>query len=98
MIECCWKSVGSKLEGVRLLGGSLFLSMKDKTSLENLVASGITLRGIKVEMEDVSQGTLVLAMSGVPHTLSDHSIAKVLSQFGPIIGKLFRYLLTQPFE
>ncbi|XP_073974056.1 uncharacterized protein isoform X2 [Rhodnius prolixus] len=81
-----------QLVGVRLLEGSIYLSAGDKNSLEALLAKGITLRTIQLTLHDVSAGTVVLSLSGVPHQLSDKDLTHVLSQFGPVIGVIERRL------
>lgn len=81
-----------QLVGVRLLEGSLYLSASDKSSLESLLAKGITLRTIRLTLHDVSAGTVVLSLSGVPHHLNDKDLTHVLSQFGPVIGVTERRL------
>lgn len=82
-----------QLVGVRLLEGSIYLSAGDKNSLEALLAKGITLRTIQLTLHDVSAGTVVLSLSGVPHQLSDKDLTHVLSQFGPVIGEKLLFLI-----
>ncbi|KAK9500823.1 hypothetical protein O3M35_002013 [Rhynocoris fuscipes] len=91
VIEEAVKS-NTDLVGVRLLESCLYLSTKDRNSLDSLLARGITLRTVKLTLHDVSAGTVVLSLSGVPYQLTDKELTRVLSQFGPVIGVIERRL------
>ncbi|XP_014247273.1 uncharacterized protein LOC106665385 isoform X2 [Cimex lectularius] len=78
--------------GVRLLSGSIYISCESKESLDLLINSGLKLRNEQISLYDVSQGTVVLDLKGVPHHLTDCDLAHVLSQFGPVIGAVERKL------
>lgn len=73
--------------GVRMLYKSVFLSCANKQSLDALLTAGLTLRDTPITLHDVSHGTVVVALSGVPHHLSDNDLAQVLAQYGPVISK-----------
>lgn len=85
VIEACEK-VSTGVVGVRLLEGSVYISAKGKLELEQLLARGVSLRGEQLGLQDVSQGTVVLALSAIPHNAKDQDILRLLSQFGPVIG------------
>ncbi|KAF6197477.1 hypothetical protein GE061_020160 [Apolygus lucorum] len=78
--------------GVRMLHRSVFLSCSNRQSLEELLTVGLTLRDTPMNLHDVSQGTVVIALSGVPHHLSDADLAQVLAQYGPVISGVERRL------
>uniref|UniRef100_A0A0A9Y773 Uncharacterized protein n=5 Tax=Lygus hesperus TaxID=30085 RepID=A0A0A9Y773_LYGHE len=78
--------------GVRMLHRSVFLSCANRQSLDELLAVGLTLRDTPMNLHDVSQGTVVVALSGVPHHLSDADLAQVLAQYGPVISGVERRL------
>ncbi|KAL1117140.1 hypothetical protein AAG570_004468, partial [Ranatra chinensis] len=91
IVEACWKVVGDRLVGVRLVsGGSVYVSVRDSNCVAALAECGLSLRDdtIRVPLQDVSQGTVVLALSGVPHTMTDTQLAHTVTQFGPIIGHI----------
>ncbi|CAH1391101.1 unnamed protein product [Nezara viridula] len=89
VIEACEK-MSTGVVGVRLLEGSVYISAKGKLELEQLLAQGISIRGEQLGLQDVSQGTVVLALSAIPHNAKDQDILRLLSQFGPVIGGLER--------
>lgn len=75
------------LRGVRLVGGSCYLSFSDQQDADACRALSLTLRGTPLHMEDVAAGTTVLSLSGVPHDATDDDVITVISSFGSVLGK-----------
>lgn len=80
-------SASSGLVGVRILEDSIYLSWRGRTELEASISKGLTVRNEKLGLHDVSMGTVVLAMSAIPHSASEATLVRLLSQFGPVIGE-----------
>ena len=96
VIEACEKTTKGVV-GVRLLEGSVYISTRGRKELEPLLTQGLELRQDHLRLQDVSQGTVVLALSGIPHTAGDLEVVRLLSQFGPVIGEYLLYLFTANF-
>lgn len=75
------------LLGVRLVGGSCYLSFSAQHDADVVLGATLSLRGAPLHLEDASVGATILSLTGVPHDLSDEGVATVLSHFGSLVGK-----------
>lgn len=83
----------SHVRGVRcvLAGGTLFfISLDSARSVRKLMREPFTLRGHRIRLTDVSAQTWIVALSGVPHYISDATVGLLLAAFGTIIGDVER--------
>uniref|UniRef100_A0A1B6K698 Uncharacterized protein n=1 Tax=Homalodisca liturata TaxID=320908 RepID=A0A1B6K698_9HEMI len=78
------------LRGVRLVGGSCYLSFSAQQDADTVLSTPLSLRGVPISLEDASAGTTILSLSGVPHDVTDDAVASVLSHFGSLVGPVER--------
>lgn len=75
------------LQGVRLVGGSCYLSFTDQKDADASRTHPLTLRGLRLHLEDAASGTSVLLLSGVSHEASDDAVTMALSVIGSVVGR-----------
>lgn len=79
------------VRGVRMLeGGVFFISLNSARSLHYLMRHSFRLRGHRVKLTDISAQTWIVALSGVPHYISDATVGLLLAAFGQIVGDVER--------
>ncbi|XP_068201002.1 uncharacterized protein [Palaemon carinicauda] len=78
------------IRGVRVVGRAAYISLGRRDALQQLLTSGLTVRGGKVPLIDITRESVVLALTGVPHYIADATLVILLSAFGTIIGELER--------
>ncbi|XP_075229265.1 uncharacterized protein LOC142328951 isoform X4 [Lycorma delicatula] len=82
----------TSLKGVRLVGGACYLSLTSDNDVKEMIRTPLKLRDIPLQLEDASAGAMFIALSGVPHDVSDESVANTLAHFGTVIGGVERRL------
>ncbi|RZF40831.1 hypothetical protein LSTR_LSTR003341 [Laodelphax striatellus] len=80
----------SGVRGVRLVGGACYLSVATDADAKALTAAAPRLRGATLRLEDASVGTAYIALAGVPHDVTDQTVAEALAPFGTVIGTVER--------
>lgn len=75
------------LRGVRLVGGSCYLSFSAQHDADSALSTPLRMRGVLIQLEDASLGSTIISLSGVPHDLPDEAVASVLTHFGSLVGK-----------
>ncbi|KAK8739607.1 hypothetical protein OTU49_003423 [Cherax quadricarinatus] len=78
------------IRGVRVVGRAAYISLGCRDALQQLLHHGLTVRGGKVPLIDITRESIVLALTGVPHYIADATLVILLSAFGTIIGELER--------
>lgn len=78
------------IRGVRVVGRAAYISLGRRDALQQLLNHGLTVRGGKVPLIDITRESIVLALTGVPHYIADATLVILLSAFGVIIGELER--------
>ncbi|KAK4305434.1 hypothetical protein Pmani_019718 [Petrolisthes manimaculis] len=78
------------IRGVRVVGRAAYISLGRRDALQHLMNSGLTVRGGKVPLIDITRESVVLALTGVPHYIADATLVILLAAFGTIIGELER--------
>ncbi|XP_071532208.1 LOW QUALITY PROTEIN: uncharacterized protein [Panulirus ornatus] len=78
------------IRGVRVVGRAAYISLGRRDALQQLLSSGLTVRGGKVPLIDITRESIVVALTGVPHYIADATLVILLSAFGTIIGELER--------
>ncbi|KAG7166469.1 uncharacterized protein LOC121869313 [Homarus americanus] len=78
------------IRGVRVVGRAAYISLGRRDALQQLLNHGLTVRGGKVPLIDITRESIVLALTGVPHYIADATLVILLSAFGTIIGELER--------
>ncbi|XP_063874451.1 uncharacterized protein LOC135107935 [Scylla paramamosain] len=78
------------IRGVRVVGRAAYISLGRRDALQQLLTHGLTVRGGKVPLIDITRESIVLALTGVPHYIADATLVILLSAFGVIIGELER--------
>ncbi|XP_063603467.1 uncharacterized protein LOC134779315 [Penaeus indicus] len=78
------------IRGVRVVGRAAYISLGRRDALQHLLTTGLTIRGGKVPLIDITRESIVLALTGVPHYIADATLVILLSAFGTIIGELER--------
>jgi hypothetical protein len=97
VIDALETQIDSKLndavQGVRVVSGNCYVCLTKEDKAGALLETGLTLRGVKINLEDVSRGTITVALSGVPHDVPDSSVARVVANYGTVIGESKTFIL-----
>lgn len=75
------------VRGVRVVNGNCYVCLAKEDNAGALLEKGLTIRGVKIDLEDVSRDSIVVALSGVPHDVPDSSVARVIANYGTVIGE-----------
>ena len=75
------------VQGVRVVNGNCYVCLAKEDNAGALLETGLTLRGVKINLEDASRDTVTVALSGVPHDVPDSSVARVVANYGTVIGE-----------
>lgn len=80
------------VRGVRLVGALVYVSLDKRSSMNHLLSrkTPLAIFGVPVHLTDVSRNTLIVVLIGVPHYISDVTVAMLLAAFGVVIGDLER--------
>ncbi|XP_039287276.1 uncharacterized protein LOC111056432 [Nilaparvata lugens] len=82
------------LRGVRLVGGACYLSLATDADAKTLLSAtsplAPTLRGVRLPLQDASLGTAFVALTGVPHQVTDAQVADALAPFATVVGTVER--------
>jgi len=81
------------VKGVRVVNGNCYVCLAKEDNAGALLETGLTLRGVKINLEDVSRDTVTVALSGVPHDVTDSSVARVVANYGTVIGESEKHTL-----
>jgi hypothetical protein len=97
VIDALETQIDSKLNdavhGVRVVSGNCYVCLAKEDKAGALLETGLTLRGVKINLEDVSRDTITVALSGVPHDVPDSSVARVVANYGTVIGESEKHTL-----
>jgi hypothetical protein len=75
------------VQGVRVVNGNGYVCLAKEDNAGALLETGLTLRGVKINLEDVSCDTVIVALSGVPHDVPDSIVARVMANYGTVKGE-----------
>ncbi len=78
------------LQGVRLVSGNVYICLSRKESVQHLTTYGFYMRGVPVKVVDITNESVVVCLSGVPHYITDATITMLVSTFGISIGEVER--------
>ncbi|XP_023720388.1 mucin-17 isoform X2 [Cryptotermes secundus] len=96
VIDALETQLDSKLNdavrGVRVANGNCYVCLAEEDNAGALLETGLILRGAKIKLEDVSHDSIIVAFSGVPHDVSDGSVARAVASHGTVIGEVERRL------
>jgi hypothetical protein len=91
VIDALETQIDSKLNdavrGVRVANGNCYVCLAKEDNAGALLEKGLLIRGVKVQLEDVSRDSIIVAFSGVPHDVPDSSVARVVASYGTVIGE-----------
>lgn len=91
VIDALENQIDTKLndavQGVRVVNGNCYICLAKEDNAGALLETGLTLRGVKINLEDVSRDTVTVALSGIPHDVPDSSVARVVASYGTVIGE-----------
>ena len=97
VIDALETQIDSKLndavQGVRVVNGNCYVCLAKEDNAGALLETGLTLRGVKIHLEDVSRDTITVALSGVPHDVPDSTVARVVANYGTVIGESEQHTL-----
>ncbi|XP_059098803.1 uncharacterized protein LOC131892947 isoform X2 [Tigriopus californicus] len=78
------------LQGVRLVANNVYICLSKKESLQHLTTYGFYVRGIPIKVVDITNDSVVICLTGVPHYITDATITMLVSTFGISIGEVER--------
>ena len=78
------------LQGVRLVANNVYICLSRKESLQHLTTYGFYVRGVPVKVVDITNDSVVICLTGVPHYITDATITMLVSTFGISIGEVER--------
>ena len=78
------------LQGVRLVASNVYICLSRKESLQHLTTYGFYVRGVPIKVVDITNESVVVCLTGVPHYITDATITMLVSTFGIAIGELER--------
>jgi len=81
------------VQGVRVVNGNCYVCLAKEDNAGALLETGLTLRGVKINLEDASRDTVTVALFGVPHDVRDSSVARVVANYGTVIGESEKHTL-----
>ncbi|XP_021926242.1 uncharacterized protein LOC110833001 isoform X2 [Zootermopsis nevadensis] len=94
VIDALETQIDSKLDdavcGVRVANGNCYVCLAKEDNVGALLQTGLTIRGAKINLEDVSRDSLIIALSGVSHDVPDITVARAISNYGTVIGDVER--------
>lgn len=79
-----------ELQGVRLVGANVYICLSRKDSLNYLSTYGFYVRGVPVKVVDITNDSVVVCLTGVPHYITDSTVTMLVSTFGIAIGEVER--------
>ena len=78
------------LQGVRLVANNVYICLSKKESVTHLTTYGFYVRGMHVKVADITNDSVVICLTGVPHYITDATITMLVSTFGIAIGEVER--------
>ena len=72
------------------VSGNVYICLSRKESVSHLTTYGFYMRGVPVKVVDITNDSVVICLTGVPHYITDATITMLVSTFGISIGEVER--------
>jgi hypothetical protein len=75
------------VRGVRVVNGNCYVCLAKEDKAGALLETGLTIRGVRINLEDASRDSIMVALSGVPHDVPDSTVARAVAEHGTVTGE-----------